>query len=96
MNERLPSQPEESLSDRDLDWMADRAWRRAARSWQEAREYQRQHGVDLGRDSTIARMLMEEAESAEATWRRLADEQKRRAPHYEGRESPGASEHHPA
>jgi hypothetical protein len=78
----LPSQPEEALTDADLQFMAERAWRHAARSWSEARQYARaqREGGDV--TEAVVRMLYAEAESAEATWRRLANEQKRRAPHF--------------
>jgi hypothetical protein len=79
---------ERSLTDADLEFMADRAWRHAARSWQEARSYARrteQHGDAV----TVTRMLRAEAESAEVAWRRLANEQKRRWPKHEPRKAPG-------
>ena len=81
--------PEASLTDADLEFMAERAWRHAARSWSEARSYARAQRQGEAVTQAVVRMLYAEAESAEVTWRRLANEQKRRAPHFTPR-SPSA------
>jgi len=58
-----------ALSDTELTRMADRAYREAARSWQEARQ---------SGDGSIRPMLFAAAEAADAYWRDLRDEQESR------------------
>ena len=57
------------LSDADLSRMIARAYRRAARAWQEARS---------NTDSSLRRILTDEAESEQAYWRRLVQEREAR------------------
>jgi len=57
-----------ALSDTDLVRMTGRAWRDAAREWQEARSS----------TGTARTMLLNSAELADAYWRDLRDEQDRR------------------
>lgn len=63
------------LSDEELETAFNRAWREAARCWQ---DYRNAPG-DTPDDRTVRQMLHDEAWSAEHYWRRLYDERKRRA-----------------
>lgn len=63
-------EPESFLTDAEIVRMRDRAFGRAARAWQEARQ------PDLS--NSVRMMLVREAESEEATWDRLQHEYLRR------------------
>jgi len=65
------------LSDAELAGMVERAWREAARCWEESRAYRAGAPDRLGRFPADA-LLRGAAESADSYWRTLVDEQRRR------------------